>query len=147
MMVVVTVAEEPWDAPASADLRAELTAELDERYDGVDTPERTEPIVVFVVARAADGTPVGCGGLQRSGPAETEVVELYVAPEARGTGTARIILRALENRARDAGLTLVGLTLGTRQPDAMRFLERHGYRRVPTMNSEQVRYTRAVADG
>lgn len=145
-MVVVSVAEEPWDAPDSENLRAELYAELDERYDGVSSGEPTDPIVVFVVARAADGTPVGCGGLQRLGPAETQIVHLYVASEARGSGTARVLLRALENRARTAGLTLVTAQLGARQPDAMRFLERHGYGRVPTLDAETLRYARAVAD-
>jgi GNAT superfamily N-acetyltransferase len=40
------------------------------------------------------------------------------------------ILRALERRARDHGVTTLVLETGTAQPDAQRFYEREGYRRI-----------------
>ncbi|MEV6810611.1 GNAT family N-acetyltransferase [Micromonospora sp. NPDC051296] len=131
---MLSIDHEPWESTDAARLRAAQRAELDARYGNDDhepgTPPTAETVSVFLVARNGDGTAVGCGGLRflRSGTAE--IKRMYVTPPARGTGVATAILHALEKAARDAGVRTLLLETGTAQPDAMRFYEREGYRRI-----------------
>ncbi|NHC46869.1 GNAT family N-acetyltransferase [Motilibacter aurantiacus] len=130
----LTVSPEPWDASDGERLRAAQRAELDARY-GCDDHEPGEPptaesVSVFLVARDEAGTALGCGGLRFLGPGSAEIKRMYVEPAARGTGVAVAVLRALENRARAAGVGRLLLETGTAQPDAIRFYEREGYQRI-----------------
>jgi GNAT superfamily N-acetyltransferase len=120
-----------WDDPDAVRLRAAQRTELDARY-GTDDHEpgampSAETMAVFLVARDAGGTAIGCGGLRLLGPGSGEVKRMYVDPAARGTGVAAALLRALEDRARDFGIARLLLETGTGQPDAIRFYQREGY--------------------
>ncbi|HEY2057132.1 MAG TPA: GNAT family N-acetyltransferase [Amycolatopsis sp.] len=125
---------EPWDSPDAVTLRQAQRDELNARYETPDHeagPVPTaESIAVFLVARDQNGKPVGCGGLRRLGPGEAEIKRMYVVPEARGSGLSTRLLRALEEQARSYGVTRLLLETGIRQPDAMRFYEREGYRAI-----------------
>ncbi|MER5453774.1 GNAT family N-acetyltransferase [Micromonospora sp. NPDC002389] len=131
---MVSIDHEPWDSTDATRLRAAQRAELDARYGCDDhepgAPPSAETISVFLVARDATGTAVGCGGLRLLGPGSAEIKRMYVVPPARGTGVAVAILRALEDAARQAGVRTLLLETGTAQPDAQRFYEREGYRPI-----------------
>jgi GNAT superfamily N-acetyltransferase len=107
---------------------------LDARYGSDDhepgAPPTGRNVHVFLIARDERGTAVGCGGLRLLAPGSAEIKRMYVEPARRGTGVAIAILRALERRARDHGVTTIVLETGTAQPDAQRFYEREGYRRI-----------------
>ncbi len=131
-----TIEQRPWTDPAGEALRAAQRAELDLRYGTDDhepgSPPTAENIDVFLVAvDDATGRPVGCGALRRLDPATAEVKRMYVAPEDRGSGVAASLLRELEEAAQRRGWATVRLETGLAQPDAMRFYEREGYRRIP----------------
>ncbi|RKN49602.1 GNAT family N-acetyltransferase [Micromonospora endolithica] len=134
MESTLSVDREPWDSTDAARLRAAQRAELDARYGSDDHEPGAAPtadsVTVFLVARDAAGVALGCGGLRILGPGEAEIKRMYVDPPARGTGVATAILRALEDAARAAGVGTLLLETGTAQPDAMRFYEREGYRRI-----------------
>lgn len=135
----VHVHPEAWDEPDGAALRAAQRAELDARY-GCDDHEpgatpTAEDIEVFLVARDDSGAALGCGGLRLLEPGAAEIKRMYVVPEARGTGVATSVLRALEDAARDRGLDTLKLETGHGQPDAMRFYEREGYSRIANFGS------------
>jgi putative acetyltransferase len=120
-----------WDDPDAIRLRAAQRTELDARY-GTDDHEpgavpTAETVAVFLIARDAGGTAVGCGGLRLLDPGSGEVKRMYVEPAARGTGVAAALLRALEDHARDLGIARLLLETGTGQPDAIRFYQREGY--------------------
>jgi putative acetyltransferase len=120
-----------WDDPDAVRLRAAQRTELDARY-GTDDHEpgampTADTVAVFLVARDAGGTAIGCGGLRLLGPGSGEVKRMYVEPAARGTGAADALLRALEDRARGFGIGRLLLETGTGQPDAIRFYQREGY--------------------
>jgi GNAT superfamily N-acetyltransferase len=120
-----------WDDPDAVRLREAQRTELDARY-GTDDHEpgavpTADTVAVFLVARDAGGTALGCGGLRLLGPGSGEVKRMYVDPAARGTGVAAALLRALEDHARDLGITRLLLETGTGQPDAIRFYQREGY--------------------
>ncbi|QGN50534.1 GNAT family N-acetyltransferase [Micromonospora sp. WMMC415] len=141
MIRTISVDREPWESADATRLRAAQRAELDDRYGNDDhepgEPPTGETVSVFLVARDADGTALGCGGLRFLGDREAEVKRMYVDPSARGTGVATAILRALEDAARAAGVRTLLLETGTAQPDAMRFYEREGYRRIPNFGVYQ----------
>ncbi|EPD86896.1 hypothetical protein HMPREF1529_00072 [Microbacterium sp. oral taxon 186 str. F0373] len=67
----------------------------------------TPPAGVFLVLVDDDGADAGCGGIRRveEGPAGVryEVKHLYLQPRTRGRGWGRILLDALEGRARAFG--------------------------------------------
>ncbi|MEQ3625551.1 MAG: GNAT family N-acetyltransferase [Celeribacter sp.] len=78
----------------------------------------------FVVER--DGQPLGCAALAlRDGYGE--VKSLFVAPEARGSGTGGLLMRALEEAARTARLPLIRLETGDTLDAARRLYARHGF--------------------
>lgn len=64
----------------------------------------TPPAGIFLVA-VDDGVDVGCGGIRRiaDGPVGVryEVKHLFLRPETRGRGWGRVLLEALEDRARE----------------------------------------------
>ncbi|MET9000519.1 GNAT family N-acetyltransferase [Amycolatopsis sp. Hca4] len=127
----LTITPVTWDDPDAVRLREAQRTELDARY-GTDDHEpgavpTAETVAVFLLARDAGGTALGCGGLRPLGPGSGEVKRMYVEPAARGTGVAAALLRALEDHARDLGITRLLLETGTGQPDAIRFYQREGY--------------------
>ncbi len=109
--------------------------DFDARYGCDDHEPRTAPtaadISLFLLARDPFGVAVGCGGLRQLDGDHAEIKRMHVAPQARGTGVATVVLRALEDAAVARGWTHLVLETGTEQPEAIRFYEREGYTRIP----------------
>ncbi|HEU0203352.1 MAG TPA: GNAT family N-acetyltransferase [Burkholderiaceae bacterium] len=101
-----------------------------ESYHGVDLATLLQPNVIFVVARDATRTAVGCGGVMLM-PDYGELKRMYVRPADRGRGIAQAMLALVEEEARRAGCTLLMLETGTLQLEALTFYERAGYTRRP----------------
>jgi GNAT superfamily N-acetyltransferase len=132
------IREEAYDAPIALELMDSLQAEYVVRYGGPDaTPvepvEFTPPDGWFVLGYL-DDIPVAMGGLRlRTGgdadgdEVEVEIKRMYVAPQARGNGLARLVLGALEDRARTMGVTRVVLETGQKQPEAISLYTSAGY--------------------
>src|SRR5690242_10051895 len=120
---------EPID-PADPRLAALIQAAQDEmrvRYAGTSArPTPASSDIAYVLA-THDGEPVGAGGLQPDG----EIRRMYVAPNWRRRGVARVLLAALEERAAASGRSAVRLHTGTLQTEALALYESAGYRRVP----------------
>jgi GNAT superfamily N-acetyltransferase len=127
--------------PDAVRLIEEVQAEYRVRYGG---PDRTPidpsyfaaPHGAFVVAYR-DGDPVAMGGwrfrpdVSRLGSERAaEVKRMYVAPVARRSGLARLVLAHLETSARAAGADVMILETGTAQPEAMALYESSGYEPV-----------------
>ncbi|MFI9466447.1 GNAT family N-acetyltransferase [Streptomyces sp. NPDC052492] len=130
--VTVRVAEDPADREACFAVRKEVfVAEQgvpeDIEYDAHDAD------AVHVLAVADDGTPLGTGRLLH-GPAAAaktggdpsvgSLGRLAVLRRARGLGVGAALVRAVEQAARDRGLTAVDLHA---QTHALGFYERLGY--------------------
>lgn len=58
---------------------------------------------------------------------------MFVTPAHGGSGAASAILRRLEEFAREHHWHSLVLETGHRQPDAVRFSEREGYRPIPKL--------------
>ncbi|WP_436496959.1 GNAT family N-acetyltransferase [Actinokineospora sp. HUAS TT18] len=127
-----TVETRPWDDAEGLQLRAKQQSELHADVNCDDHPHgpRTSAADVdhFVVAVAADGRAVACGGLRALSARSAEIEWMYVEPDCRGGGAAMTVLRALEGVALYRGWVHLQLKVGTTQRDAQRFYERAGYR-------------------
>jgi putative acetyltransferase len=82
--------------------------------------------VRFLVARDASGRAVGTGALALDG-ARAELKRMWVVPEARGLGVSRLILAALEARARSEGVRTLRLETGVENHAALGLYTRAGF--------------------
>jgi ribosomal protein S18 acetylase RimI-like enzyme len=124
--------------PDAADARA-LIAELDAHLGPLYPQESrhgysvdkllTESVAFFVIRK--DGVPAGCGGVKLVGSEYAEIKRMYVRPQFRGAGLAKLMLDHLTEYARERGLALVRLETGIHQEAAIGLYERAGFRRIP----------------
>lgn len=129
--------------PVARTLVDAALADLVRRYGGSgdDNPiadgEFDPPDGGFLVAWL-DGEPVACGGWRTrtitadSGTPErvAEIKRMYAVPAVRGSGVAAALLRAIEESAREAGRHRIVLETGGRNPEAITFYAKQGYRRI-----------------
>ena len=143
--------------PESLGLRAELTSPsswpadeligemLDEIVSIYDLPGRPSlaeldpsemeaPAGAYVVLWSGAQAVAG-GGFRRLEERVGEIKRMYVRPLHRGKGVARVLLGALEQRARASGYGAIRLDTGPRQPHAQRLYERCGYRAIGNYNA------------
>jgi len=99
-----------------------------ENYHPLDLREFERDDVLLLVARSDEGTAFGMVALN---VATAELKRMFVAPEARGTGTGHALLEAIESAARDRGIRILRLETGEPQAAAIRLYERAGYLRIP----------------
>jgi putative acetyltransferase len=92
----------------------------------LDVPSLQRPEVTFVVARDR-GRAVGCGAVVKSGESWAEIKRMFVAPEARGQKLGLRLLQKLESIASDAGVTLLRLETGVKQPEALALYRSAGF--------------------
>jgi GNAT superfamily N-acetyltransferase len=85
-----------------------------------------------------DDEPVCCGGVKRLNERICEIKKMYVVPAARGTGVARRLLHALQDRARELGYEIARLDTGPRQTNARGLYEAEGYARIEDFNGNPV---------
>ena len=84
--------------------------------------------VRFLVVRDAIGRAVGTGALALDG-ACAELKRMWVIPEARRLGLSRILLAALEARARSEGVRTLRLETGVENRAALGLYTRAGFER------------------
>jgi putative acetyltransferase len=100
-----------------------LDKDLWARYPAIQqnfTPfNKIDPAACVVVAYA-EGLPVGCGCFRPMDDEHViEIKRMYVAPESRGLGIAKLILSELEKWGREEGFTQANLETGNNQPEAL----------------------------
>jgi putative acetyltransferase len=131
----VKVLIESPDAPGVIDLLTlsdEFHAELypPESCYLLDISELKAPGVTVVVARL-DDSPLGMGALVDRGDGTAEIKRMFVRAESRGTGVAQQILQLLEAVAREHSVNRIELETGPKQPAAITFYSKNGYRSIP----------------
>jgi putative acetyltransferase len=133
-MPVIITPERP-DTPDARALVAELEAQLAPLYPresrhGYSVEKLIAEVVAFFLIRDND-TPAGCGGLQLYGNDYGEVKRMYVRPQFRGLGFAKLMLEHLTDYARSRGIGLLRLETGIHQHAAIGLYERMGFRSIP----------------
>jgi GNAT superfamily N-acetyltransferase len=116
-------------------LITELEAQLDPLYPresrhGLSVEQLLAQDVAFFLLRA-HGEPAGCGGVKLFGDDYGEVKRMYVRPQFRGSGFARMMLLHLEEHARAGGIGILRLETGIHQHAAIGLYERMGFTRIP----------------
>jgi len=86
--------------------------------------------VAFFVTRH-DGVLAGCGGVQFYGTEYGELKRMFVRPQFRGLGLAKLMLNHLEAYAREHNIHVMRLETGIHQTEAIGLYESMGYRLIP----------------
>jgi len=133
--------------PDSAEARRCLDryySEIAARFDGGFDPGQSSapsldafapPGGTFVVMRHG-GALVGCGGFKRDTADAAYLKRMWVAPEARGLGLGKLLLRELEDRAKALGYRMARLETERSLTEAQRLYRASGYREVAPFNDE-----------
>jgi GNAT superfamily N-acetyltransferase len=131
-------------APAARHCLAAYYAELDRRFPGgfaveqshdPDRRQLTRPRGAFIVAFAGED-PAGCVALKGTCPDYSEIKRMWIAPESRGTGLARVLIEAAEAMARELGVTLLRLDTNSALPDAIAIYRHWGWSEIPRFNDD-----------
>jgi ribosomal protein S18 acetylase RimI-like enzyme len=150
------LAREPYADPGPQWVVAQAEAELVVRYGSLHEGELgliagmfDPPAGAFVVARAgAAGPPVGGVGVRAldQEPGRGEIRRLWLDPDWRGQGLARTLMLAVEEAARDLGLTALRLITGPNQPEAVALYASSGWTPDPSNSaSNGFRFTKKLA--
>jgi len=140
----VTIQVEPPSSPDARTCVGRYLRELSERFDTGYDPKAAAPTDdtqfmppdgVFVVARL-DGRAVGCGALKRPHAGTGEIKRLWIDPSTRGLGVGRKLLTALEDMARDMGLSRIRLDSNRALVEAIALYRKCGYAEVGRFNDD-----------
>lgn len=137
-MPTVITRERP-DTEDAIALIMELEAYLEPLYPaesrhGYSVEKLIAQGVAFFVIRV-DETPAGCGGIQLFGTEYGELKRMYVRPQFRGLGFAKLMLEHLADYAREQGVGLLRLETGIHQHEAIGLYERMGFQSIPPFGS------------
>lgn len=121
----------------AAEVLARYFSELDSRLPGGFNPALTEvtspedvtpPKGDFLLMTALNSDEViACGAVRLVDADTAELRRLWVAPDARGRGFGRTLLRNLENRARGLGARRVVCSLNPEMVEGLELFTRRGY--------------------
>ncbi|MHB8625436.1 MAG: GNAT family N-acetyltransferase [Aggregatilineales bacterium] len=133
-MSAIVTAERP-DTPDAIALITELEATLEPLYPqesrhGLGVERLIAEAVPFFILRSG-GIAAGCGGVKLFGTAYGEIKRMYVRPQFRGLGFAKLMLNHLSDYAWAQGITLLRLETGIHQHEAIGLYERMGFHRIP----------------
>ena len=132
---MIRVVEGRIDVDPGLSLVAALLDELGSRYgaeddDAPSADDLAPPAGIFFVASRRD-VPIGCGGLKSFSDGIGEVKRMYVVPEERRHGVARLVLSHVEAEALQRGHHELRLETGVRQPEAIALYASAGYELIP----------------
>ena len=142
-----TFSEGRVDAGPGGILAQAMRDEIAVMYDGLELDgdimpragqaELSPPGGAFLVGWIDDEA-VCCGGVKRLDDRTCEIKKMYVVPSARGSGLARRLLHALEDRARELGYEIARLDTGPKQGNAQGLYETEGYAAIDDFNGNPV---------
>ena len=100
---------------------------LQKEYDQFNLIGNLKTVVVGYIGEAA----VCCGCFKKFNYHSAEVKRVFVLPAYRGKGIARLLMEELERWMTENRYRKSILETGIKQPDAIRFYRKCGYRDVP----------------
>jgi len=133
--MAAVIVEERADSADAMQLIAELDAVLLPNYPpesrhGFSVEKLLNQGVAFFVVRV-DGVPAACCGVKLCGSDYSEVKRMYVRPQFRGSGLARMMLDHLAAYSQQHNIDVLRLETGIYQREAIRLYEGYGFQRIP----------------
>lgn len=133
-MSTIITPERP-DTPDAILLIEELESHLAPFYPaasrhGYSVEKLIKQGVAFFVTRQ-DGVPAGCGGVQFFGTEYGELKRMFVRPQFRGLGLAKLMLEHLEAHALAHHINALRLETGIHQTEAIGLYQGFGYLEIP----------------
>jgi len=118
---------------------------LQAQYDKFNRVESIETAVIGFI----DSKPCGCGCFKAFNKDTVEIKRMFVKADFRGKGISKLILAELENWAGELGFSKAILETGIKQPDAIKFYSKLGYRKIDNFgqyigNSNSVCFTKKI---
>jgi putative acetyltransferase len=107
----------------------DLTSRYGEIQNQYNPYNKIESLNTVVIAYSED-QPIGCGCFKQYDKDSIEIKRMIVIPELRGTGIAKQILLELEKWAIEKGFSKSILETGIKQPEAIRFYSKLGYKKI-----------------
>lgn len=92
-----------------------------------DFVEENEQMLIFYVAYDESENAVACGALKHFDDSTAEIKRMYVKPAYRGRGLSKLILRQLEDYAKELNYQRLILETGIKQPEAISLYQKFGY--------------------
>ncbi|MDF3297311.1 GNAT family N-acetyltransferase [Streptomyces tropicalis] len=149
-----TVAPEPYDSPAAADLWRAYYTEVSDRWYLLHEGHRTDPgelereIAAYrgeelapprgrLLLARYDGAPAGTAGVRLLDAATAELTRVFLREEARGKGGAALLVGAAEEEARALGAGRMILDTRSDLVEARALYARLGYRETARHNDER----------
>ncbi len=119
---------------------AEINRRFEQGFDPAlsipaDDDDFRPPLGVFLIA-IADGQSLACGAVKTIAPGIGYLKRMWVADSARGLGLGRRMLQALEEHARDLGMSTLRLETNRTLVEAISMYRRSGYAEVAPFNDE-----------
>jgi DNA-binding MarR family transcriptional regulator/GNAT superfamily N-acetyltransferase len=119
---------------------AELTRRFEDGFDpalGISaTDDEVSPPAGLFLLATLHSEPVGCGVLKFHQDAPAHIKRMWVAPDVRGLGLGRRLLRELEARAAHHGVRTIRLETNRVLSEAISLYRTAGYREVTAFNDE-----------
>jgi GNAT superfamily N-acetyltransferase len=133
-MTTIITSERP-DTPDAMVLIEELESHLEPFYPqtsrhGYSVEKLIKQGVAFFVTRR-NNVPAGCGGVQFFDLEYGELKRMFVRPQYRRLGLAKLMLEHLEAYSLEHEIPLLRLETGIYQKEAIGLYERMGYRGRP----------------
>jgi ribosomal protein S18 acetylase RimI-like enzyme len=110
-----------------------LDEDLVERYGVLQKqfdPHNKVDSIRDVVIIQKDNMPVACGAFKEYDPNTIEIKRIFVIKEHRNQGLARLLVKTLEEMAREKGYKYAVLETGIGQPEAIGLYQKLGYERI-----------------
>jgi putative acetyltransferase len=132
---MITLKKTRADDPNFQLLVVDLDKDLWDRYPAIQqnfAPFNKIDQSACVVVAYSGSLPVGCGCFRPIEEEKTiEIKRMYVKPDSRGLGIAKLILSELEKWGIDEGFTHAKLETGNNQPEAVAVYRGAQYKTIP----------------
>lgn len=107
----------------------DLCARYQSAQAAYDKHNKIEAINTVIIAYD-NGRPIGCGCFKNYNSETIEIKRMFVTDCYRGMGISKLILKELENWAKELGFSKAILETGTKQSEAIGLYKRSGYNRI-----------------
>jgi DNA-binding MarR family transcriptional regulator/GNAT superfamily N-acetyltransferase len=119
---------------------AELNRRSSRRFDpsvgATALPHEVRPPAGEFFVAYLNGEPIGCGAVKHHADRPAEIKRMWVAPQARGLGLGRRLLRTLEACAREAGAHTARIETNGDLTEALSLYATAGWVEVEAFNDE-----------